>query len=107
MPRKKSRNAWTTSNKDGQIESSLGGGGIRSLGSDLRPLGHAVLRWDLLSYCGSLCNCLVCSVFAPGLLYVFGSPKEYFVMVGILCLFIVFRHRSNVTRLIQGKENKI
>ena len=39
------------------------GHAVLRLGSDLRPVGHAVLRWNLLSYCCSLCNCLVCSVF--------------------------------------------
>ena len=29
------------------------------------------------------------------------------VMSIVLCIFIVFRHRSNITRLIQGKESRV
>ena len=42
----------------------------------------------------------ICMVFVD-------APLVLKIMSIVLCLFIVFRHRSNITRLIQGKENRI
>ncbi len=35
------------------------------------------------------------------------APFVLKIMSIILCIFIVFRHRSNITRLIQSKENRV
>ena len=50
---------------------------------------------------------ILSSLLTPILLWFFGSPIEYVVSVGLVCLFIIYRHRANISRLIQGKENKI
>ncbi len=50
---------------------------------------------------------ITCSFLAPILLWFFDYPVEYIIVVTVLCLFIVFRHRSNIQRLLQGKENKV
>ncbi len=35
------------------------------------------------------------------------APFAMIVMSIVLCLFVVFRHRSNITRLLQGKEDRV
>ncbi len=37
---------------------------------------------------------------------ILGAPKEFTIMAGILAALCVFRHWTNIVRLIQGKENK-
>lgn len=39
--------------------------------------------------------------------YIATEGTDYFVYSIILAIFIIFNHRSNIVRLIQGKENKI
>lgn len=50
---------------------------------------------------------LLCSILAPILLMLFHYPTEYGVTVSLVSIFIVYRHKANVIRLIQGKENKV
>ena len=50
---------------------------------------------------------ILCAVMAPILFYVFKSPEEYIIFISIIASLIVFRHKDNITRLIQGKENKV
>ena len=50
---------------------------------------------------------IVASVFLPiwALLY---NQSFYVVMSGIvLCIFVVFRHRPNIKKLIEGKESRV
>ena len=35
----------------------------------------------------------------------FGSKDPRFMLALVLCLIIVIRHRSNISRLLRGKEN--
>lgn len=50
---------------------------------------------------------ILSSLLTPILLWVFDAPFPYIISVGLVCVFIIYRHRSNISRLIQGKENKI
>jgi acyl phosphate:glycerol-3-phosphate acyltransferase len=50
---------------------------------------------------------IVSSITAPILIYLRGYPAEYMQIIGIICIFIIYRHRSNIGRLIKGKENKV
>ncbi|MGE4169652.1 MAG: glycerol-3-phosphate 1-O-acyltransferase PlsY [Candidatus Margulisiibacteriota bacterium] len=50
---------------------------------------------------------ILCSVLTPILLWAFGYAQEYVAFVTLICLFIIYRHRSNIVRLFQGKENRI
>ena len=47
------------------------------------------------------------ALLTPVLLYVFDTDKTYIIAISIVCAFIIYRHRSNIRRLIQGKENKV
>ena len=50
---------------------------------------------------------LTAAVSFPILLYFFNESKLLIYFVSIVSFFIVLTHRSNIRRLIQGKENKI
>lgn len=50
---------------------------------------------------------IVCSMIAPVLFYSFGYPQSYVAFVSVIALFIIWRHKSNIVRLFQGKENKV
>ncbi len=52
---------------------------------------------------GSIIGCLLMPL---GFYYV-QAPVAYLVVVSIMGLFIIWRHRSNVVRLVHGKENKL
>lgn len=50
---------------------------------------------------------LFAAVALPICMVAVRAPFAIIVMSIVLCLFVVFRHRSNITRLLQGKENRI
>ncbi len=50
---------------------------------------------------------LVDCILAPILFYELHYPVAYTVTIGAVCLFIIVRHKADIMRLIQGKENRI
>lgn len=50
---------------------------------------------------------IVSSILLPFLMWGFGYPKEYWVFTAIVGAYIVYKHRSNIVRLLNGTENKI
>ncbi len=50
---------------------------------------------------------IVALVIAPFLIERFGRYEMYFYYASFLAAFIVYTHRENIKRLIDGKENKI
>jgi glycerol-3-phosphate acyltransferase PlsY len=78
--------------------------------SGLRPVLLIVLgTWllvFLISGYVSLAS-IIAVVALPICMVKVGAPFVLVVMSIILCVFIVFRHRSNINRLIQGKENRV
>lgn len=50
---------------------------------------------------------IVCSLLAPLLLYLFDYSEAYVGMMALLSVLILVKHRSNILRLIQKKENKL
>ncbi len=47
------------------------------------------------------------AVALPIFMVIFNAPFVLKAMSILLCLFIVFRHRSNISRLIKGQENRV
>ena len=47
------------------------------------------------------------SVALPILMVAFNAPIAIKTMSIFLCLFVVFRHRANISRLAKGQENRI
>lgn len=62
----------------------------------------AVMAVTKIVSIGSILGCIL----MPIGFYLVGAPFEYTVLVSIIGVFIIWRHRSNILRLIQGKENK-
>ncbi len=52
---------------------------------------------------GTLAGCIL----LPFLMVYFGAAKLLIYLVSFISFFIVIKHRGNISRLIQGKENKI
>lgn len=50
---------------------------------------------------------LVAAVVFPICMVSVNAPFVLIAMSIVLCIFIVFRHRSNITRLLQGKESRV
>jgi acyl phosphate:glycerol-3-phosphate acyltransferase len=50
---------------------------------------------------------LVLTVILPFLIWGMGRPNEVLFASIIVCLFAFFRHRTNIAKLLQGKENRI
>ena len=54
----------------------------------------------------SLGSC-ISSVMYPVLVYMFHRQDTYFIAVAVACAFLaVFKHRSNIKRLVNGTESK-
>ncbi len=50
---------------------------------------------------------IIASVSLPVLMVILNHPFLLKIMAIILCVFVVLRHRPNIARLIQGKENRV
>lgn len=50
---------------------------------------------------------IAAGVALPVLMVYFNAPFAIKIMSILLCVFVVFRHRSNISRLVNGQENRI
>ena len=50
---------------------------------------------------------LMCSALAPILLFFFHAPRSYIYLTMVASIFIWYRHKANIRRLIQGLENRV
>lgn len=50
---------------------------------------------------------IVASISLPVFILVFNQPFELLIFGVALCLFVVYRHKSNIHRLLRGEEGKI
>lgn len=50
---------------------------------------------------------IIASISVPLFTLVFGEPAEIIIFTSLLCIIIVYRHRSNIKRLKQGEEKRI
>ena len=50
---------------------------------------------------------IAAAVIFPILMVAFFEPFPLVIMSIVLCIFIVFRHRSNIKRLVKGQENRV
>src|ERR1700685_1038818 len=72
-------------------------------------LGLATLIWLVLFLSlGYVSLASICAAIAlPVLMVAFEAPFPMKVMAIVLCVFIVFRHASNIKRLVKGQENRV
>jgi len=50
---------------------------------------------------------IIAAVVFPVLMVIYLEPLPLIIMSMILCVFIVFRHSSNIKRLAKGQENRV
>ena len=50
---------------------------------------------------------ILASVALPILMMVFNQPVKLLIFGAALCLFVAYRHKSNIRRLLRGEEKKI
>lgn len=50
---------------------------------------------------------IVASISIPIFTLIFGAPSEIRIFMSLLCLIIVYKHRSNIKRLKNGTEKRI
>jgi glycerol-3-phosphate acyltransferase PlsY len=73
-----------------------------AVGIELLLFVILIWRWRFVSL-GSIC----CAMTMPILIAFFRSnSRAYFILSVIIGFLILFRHQSNITRLLQGTENK-
>lgn len=71
-------------------------------------LGLGLLAWLVCFYATkvvAIASILFAVTLPIAAVLVYGASDPRFILALLLCLLIVVRHRSNITRLIQGKEN--
>lgn len=52
---------------------------------------------------GSIVTAFVC----PFILYFLGAPWQYVAGIGVCCVYVIYKHKANILRLMNGTENKI
>jgi glycerol-3-phosphate acyltransferase PlsY len=50
---------------------------------------------------------LSAAVFAPIMMYGFSGERDYVIVTLLLSGLLIWRHRSNIVNLLEGKEDKI
>ena len=50
---------------------------------------------------------IVAALAAAPLAYVFGAPWSYVVFIALAGVFVIYKHRENIVRLVQGDESRI
>ncbi|MBA3032128.1 MAG: glycerol-3-phosphate 1-O-acyltransferase PlsY [Gammaproteobacteria bacterium] len=50
---------------------------------------------------------LAAACVAPGVAYALHGPDSLSLVIGIMCLLLIVRHRPNILRLFAGTENRI
>lgn len=50
---------------------------------------------------------ILAAVALPVLIWIFHQPLKLLVFAVVLCLFVIYRHNSNIHRLLRGEEPKI
>lgn len=50
---------------------------------------------------------IVCALAAAPLAWAFGAPWSYVGFIALAGLFVIIKHRENITRLLAGTENRI
>lgn len=50
---------------------------------------------------------IACAAITPLLFYIFKYPLTYTYSFAVIAAFIIYRHKSNIGRLLKGQEHKI
>ena len=50
---------------------------------------------------------ILAALALPIFALIFGQPFKLLIVTVLLCLFVVYRHKSNISRLLKGEEKRI
>ena len=77
----------------------------------LNPIVGIILAliWSIVTWFSKYVSVgsITALIFAPILMYFFKNPMGYVAYALIAAIYIVYLHRENIKRLIQGNENKV
>ena len=65
--------------------------------------------WGIITYFTKYVSVgsIIALMLSPFIMYFFNSPIAYVCYCGIGAIYIVYLHRENIVRLVQGNENKV
>jgi glycerol-3-phosphate acyltransferase PlsY len=72
-------------------------------------IGILVLSWLIVFLAWRMVSLasIVAGIALPVLVILFRQPVILFIVSLILCAFVVIRHKSNLQRILQGKESRL
>ena len=67
------------------------------------------LIWGVITYFSKYVSLgsIIALFISPILMYIFKNPPGYVIYCALAALYIIYLHRQNIVRLIDGKENKV
>lgn len=67
------------------------------------------LVWGVITYATKYVSVgsIIALIVSPFVMYFLGSPLAYVAYCALGAIYIVYLHRENIKRLIQGNENKV
>lgn len=74
------------------------------------PVGLIIaVVWSIITYVSRYVSMgsIFALVISPTLMYIFGQPYAYVMYCAIGAIYIVYLHRENIKRLLEGNENKV
>ncbi len=65
--------------------------------------------WGIITYATKYVSVgsIIAIALSPVLMWLFGSPTTYVVYCLLGAIYIIYLHRSNISRLMEGNENKV
>lgn len=66
-------------------------------------IAYGVTKWSRYQSVGSM----TASVAAPIFIFLFGAPMPYVVYAAISAAYVIYLHKENIRRLMQGTENPL
>ncbi len=69
----------------------------------------SVLIWSAVFLCSGFVSLasMIAVIFLPLFMLIFTHSFELVVLGVIFCIFVIFKHRPNIQRLLNGKESKV
>ena len=65
--------------------------------------------WGIITYCTKYVSVgsIIALLVSPFIMYFLGAPVAYVLYCAVGAVYIVYLHRENIVRLINGNENKV
>lgn len=65
--------------------------------------------WSVITYISKYVSLgsIVALLFSPVLMYLYKEPVAYIIYCALGALYIIYLHRENILRLVNGTENKV